>query len=63
MIDDLKISYTREGVKYTLSTETRNENLPYNIATVFTSIIKASEANPFIIIDELKEEFGEENNI
>lgn len=63
MINDLIISYTREGVKYTLSTNTRDENLPYNITNVFTSIIKASEVNPTMVIDKLKEEFGEENNI
>lgn len=45
MIDNLTINFECNGITHTLSVPTRDENLPYNLATAFTEIIKQSDAN------------------
>ena len=57
MIDNLTITFESSGITYTLSVPTRDENLPYNLATAFTEIIKQSDANSEMVIDNLKDEF------
>lgn len=58
MIDNLTISFEREDIVHTLSVPTRDENLPYNLATAFAEIIKQSDANDEMVIDNLGEEFS-----
>lgn len=58
MIDNLTISFERDGISHTLSIPTRDENLPYNLATAFTEIIKQSDANDEMVIDNLGEKFS-----
>lgn len=58
MIDNLTINFEREGIAHTLSIPTRDENLPYNLATAFAEIIKQSDANDKIVLDNLGEEFS-----
>lgn len=43
-------------MEVTLSIKT-DDNLPYNLAEVFTQVIKDSSANPEIIIKQLQNEF------
>lgn len=57
MIDNLTISFEHEDIVHTLSVPTRDENLPYNLATVFAEVIKKSDANADIVINNLKDEF------
>lgn len=57
MVDNLTISFEREDIVHTLSVPTRDENLPYNLATAFAEIIKQSDANADIVINDLKDEF------
>lgn len=57
MIDNLTINFESNGITHTLSVPTRDENLPYNLATAFTEIIKQSDANSEMVIDNLKDEF------
>ena len=57
MIDNLTISFKHENIVHTLSVPTRDENLPYNLATAFAEIIKQSDANADIVINDLKDEF------
>ena len=57
MIDNLTITFESNGITHTLSVPTRDENLPYNLATAFTEIIKQSDANSEIVIDKLEVEF------
>lgn len=57
MIDNLTISFEREDIAHTLNVPTRDENLPYNLATVFAEIIKQSDANANIVSNNLKDEF------
>ena len=57
MIDNLTITFESNGITHTLSVPTRDENLPYNLATAFTEIIKQSDANSEMVIDKLETEF------
>ena len=57
MIDNLTITFESNGITHTLNVPTRDENLPYNLATAFTEIIKQSDANSEMVIDKLECEF------
>ena len=57
MIDNLTITFESNGIAHTLDVPTRDENLPYNLATAFTEIIKQSDANSEMVIDNLGDEF------
>ena len=56
MIDNLTISYELDrDISVTLSTETGyGDNLPHNLAAVFTKVIKDSRANADMVIENLK---------
>ena len=56
MIDNLKISYELDrDVSVILSTETGyDDNLPHNLAAVFAKVIKDSNANADMVIEDLK---------
>ena len=56
MIDNFKISYEYDrDISVTLSTETGyDDNLPYNLASVFAKVIKDSNANADMVIEKLK---------
>lgn len=59
MIDHLNISYNRNGLSFIISVDdTRSENLPYNLAEVFAELIRQSDANEEIVIEQLINEFG-----
>ena len=62
MIDNLKIrSELDRDISVTLSTETGyDDNLPYNLASVFAKVIKDSCANEDIVIENLKIELEHE---
>ena len=56
MIDNLKISYELDrDISVTLSTETGyNDNLPHNLAAVFAKVVKDSNVNADMVIENLK---------
>lgn len=58
MIDNLKVSYTENGLFYTVSTETNDDSLPYNLADLFEDILIHSAANENIVIEKLISRFG-----
>lgn len=58
MIDNLKVTYTEKGLSYTVSTETNDDNLPYNIADLFEDILIHSAANDNIVIEQLINRFN-----
>lgn len=58
MIDNLTINFECNGIAHTLNVPTRDENLPYNLATAFAEIIKQSDANDEMVIDNLGEKFS-----
>ena len=57
MIDNLRISYTfGSHVSVTLSSFTDyDNNLPYNLAALFARVIKDSNANEDVVIENLTE--------
>ena len=58
MIQDLKISYISNGIKTTLTIEDDHyDNLPYKLADMFEKVIRESDANPQIVIENLKSAF------
>ena len=56
MIDNLKISYELDrDISVILSTETGyDDNLTHNLAAVFAQVIKDSNANADMVIENLK---------
>ena len=57
MIDNLKISYDYDrDISVTLSTDTGyDNNLPYNLAALFARVIKDSNANENMVIENLSD--------
>ena len=58
MIQDFVISYISNGVKTTLTIEDDHyDNLPFKLADMFAKVIRESDANPQIVIENLKNAF------
>ena len=58
MIQDLTINYVCNGIKTTLTIEDEYyDNIPYKLADMFEKVIRESNANPQIVIDNLKNAF------
>ena len=58
MIQDFVISYVCNGVKATLTIEDEHyDNMPYKLAEMFAKVIRESDANPQIVIENLKNAF------
>lgn len=62
MIDKLNISYELDSdISVILSTETGyDDNIPHNLAAVFAKVIKDSNANADMVIENLKIELEHE---
>ena len=56
MIDNLKISYELDrDMSVIISTETGyDDNLPHNLAAVFAKVVKDSNVNADMVIENLK---------
>ena len=58
MIKDLTISYVCDGIQTTLIIKDDcSDNIPYNIANMFEKVIRDTNANPQIVIENLKNAF------
>lgn len=58
MIQDLTISYVNNGIETTLTIKDDcYGNMPYNLADMFEKVIRESDANPQIVIEDLKAAF------
>lgn len=57
MIDKINISYIVDGIKVNLSIpqEEVTENLPYNLANMFSRLVKDTNANPALVIEDIKQ--------
>lgn len=56
---DITVSYeTCDGIHHTMQVEASSDNAPYNIAALTIQMIKDSDANSSIVIEDLTEEFG-----
>ena len=61
MIEDLTISYVCNGIETTLTIKDEHyDNMPYNLADMFAKVIRDSDANAQIVIERLKNTFGDE---
>lgn len=61
MIKDLTISYVCNGIETTLTIKDEHyDNMPYNLADMFEKVIRESDANTHIVIENLKNAFGDE---
>ena len=55
MIQYLTISYVCNGIETTLTIKDEHyDNMPYNLADMFEKVIRESDANPQIVIENLK---------
>ena len=57
MIDKINISYIVDGIKVNLSIpqyEIEN-NLPYNLGNMFSRLVKDTNANPALVIEDMKQ--------
>ena len=58
MVDSIKISYHSNGVITTMElADEWSDNLPYVLADMFRRLIEDTNANPEIVINELKDSF------
>ena len=58
MIQDLTITYVCNGIETTLTIKDEHyDNMPYNLADIFEKVIRESDANPQIVIENLKSVF------
>ena len=55
MIRNLTISYYVDNVNVKLYTETDDDNTPYNLADIFAMVVKDSNANEEILLEQLKD--------
>jgi hypothetical protein len=61
MLDNIKISYHRDGVVTTMEmVDDYTDNLPYVLADMFKRVIDDTNANPDIVIKELKDYYDDE---
>lgn len=60
MIEDLTISYVCNGIETTLTIKDEcYDNMPYNLADIFAKVIRESDANAQVVIERLKNTFGD----
>ena len=58
MFSDLIISYISNGIKTNITIEDEHyDNMPYKLADMFAKVIRESDANPQIVIENLKNAF------
>lgn len=58
MITDLSINYECGGLQYFIKVPSEDCNLTYNLAEAFEEVIKKSNANVDMVIEQLIENFG-----
>ena len=55
MIQDLTISYVCNGIETILTIEDDcYDNMPYNLAEIFARVVKESDANPSMVLQEME---------
>lgn len=60
---NITVNYiTSDNINHTMQIDTEPENLPYNIAALTSQMIKNSDANFNIVIEDLIDEFNYETN-
>lgn len=55
MFSDLSVSFVNDGIETTLTiNDDCCENLPYNLAAIFSRVVKETNVNPKIVIEEME---------
>ena len=58
MIENLTVTYVCNGIETTLTIKDEYyDNLPYNLADIFAKVIRESDANAQVVIENLKSAF------
>ena len=61
MIENLMITSVCNGIETTLTIKDEHyDNMPYNLADIFEKVIRESDANAQVVIERLKNTFGDE---
>lgn len=57
MITDIKISYISDDIEVNLVIPKYEveQNLPYNLANMFSRLVKDTNANPALVIENMKQ--------
>lgn len=58
MITDIVISFNKDQLAYSIQIPEADDNIPYNLADVFAELIRQTNANEEIVIEQLINEFG-----
>ena len=55
MFSDLTVSFVNDGIETTLTiNDDCYETLPYNLAAIFSRVVKETCANPEVVVEEMK---------
>ena len=64
MIDEISINIKRGGLTHTISIDTDIDgNLPYDLADAFIEVIRMTNANPDMVVEQLINEYGLPENV
>lgn len=57
MIENININYRIDGIDINLSIadDEIENNLPYNLANMFSRLVKDTNANPALVIEDMKQ--------
>ncbi len=58
MITYLTITFEKNGINHSIQIPRVDDSIPYNLAEVFDELIKQTNANEEIVIEQLINEFG-----
>ena len=59
MIEEISIILKDGGLTHTISINTDiDDNLPYDLADAFSEVIRLTNANPNMVIEQLVDEYG-----
>ena len=59
MIQEISIKIKNSGLTHTISIDTDIDgNLPYDLADAFIEVIRLTNANPNMVIEQLVDEYG-----
>lgn len=59
MIDEIRINIKNGGLTHTISIDTDiDSNLPYDLAEAFAEVIRLTNANPNMVVEQIINEYG-----
>lgn len=59
MIDEISIKIKNGSLTHTIQLDTdMNSNLPYDLAEAFIEVIRMTNANPDMVVEQLINEYG-----